>query len=37
MSPHRTQDLEDIRALLRANQATLDLRGLFRGTDVFLL
>ena len=23
--PHRTQDLEDIRALLRANRATLDI------------
>ncbi len=31
--PHRTQDLEDIRALLRANRATLDMeqvRGYFR-------
>jgi hypothetical protein len=31
--PHRTQDLEDIRALLRANRAMLDMeqvRGYFR-------
>jgi hypothetical protein len=34
--PRRTQDLEDIRALLRANRATLDmveLRGYFRLFD----